>query len=169
MRKELTQKIIEAGIVPVHAVKQLKAWRQLPEDISEEEQRQVTQQQLMEFVRDIGELLEEQGELPELRETMFDIDRRFDERAQACMVVVAMPVQNIVINTSVLIDEADCSIFKADRYGEICARTGNQVFLKGGEVVEVMEAAPLYKGGDVAFYRCRVQEVPDHAKMPELR
>jgi hypothetical protein len=169
MSKELTQKIIEAGIVPTHAIKQLKAWKQLPEDTPEEEKQRVTQQQLMEFVRDIGSLLEERGELPELRETMFDIDSRFNELGQDCVVVVDMPVQNLVINTRVLIDKAACLIFKQDMYGEICARVANQVALKDGKVYEIIGVNMLYREEEIAYYRCSTQGVPDHAKMPELR
>lgn len=169
MSNELTRKIIEAGIVPAHAVKQLKAWRQLPEDTPEEEQQEATQQQLMEFVQEIGDLLEEDSEVPELRETMPEIDALFDIKSRDCVVAVNMTPQTMTINIRAMTDRLDCLIFKADRYGELAARVGNQASIGDGKVYEIIEISPLYHGKDVSFYRCRVQEVPDYAQMREMR
>lgn len=169
MSNELTRKIIEAGIVPAHAVKQLKAWKQLPADMPEEAKQEVTQQQLMEFVGEIGALLEEDTEVPELRETMPGIDYLFEVNSRDCTVVVALPHQSMVINIPAMIDRLDCLIFKADRYGELAARIGNQTTLGDGKVQEITEIAPLYHDKDVSFYRCRVQEVPEYAQVSELR
>jgi hypothetical protein len=169
MSNELTRKIIEAGIVPAHAVKQLKAWRQLPADMPEEEKQEATQQQLMEFVGEIGELLEESTEVPELRETIPGIDALFEVQSKDCTVVVNMAPQSMTLNIRAMTDRLDCLIFKADRYGEMAARIGNQASLGDGKVYEITEIAPLYHGKEVSFYRCRVQEVPDYAQMSEMR
>lgn len=173
MSKELTQKVIEAGIVPTQAVKQLKAWRQLPEDTLEGEREQVTQQELLGFVKDIEGLLEDSGELPELRETMPGLGARFASSSQDCVAAIIMPSQSMTINTRVLVDKLSPSskflIFKADVYTIAVTGIGNQVALGDGGVCEICEVTPLYSGEDVAFYRCCVQEVPEHAQMPELR
>lgn len=173
MSRELTQKVIEAGIIPAQAVKQLKAWRQLPEDTREEECQQVTQAELMGFVRDIEALLEEDGELPELRETMFDLGARFANSSQDCTAAVRTPNQSMTINTQVLVDKLSGSsqflIFIADKFAPVITGVGNQIALRDGKVYEICEVTPLYNGEDVAFYRCHVQEVPEHAQMSELR
>ncbi len=174
MSKELMQKIVEAGIVPEQAVKQLKVWKQLPDDISDEERPNATQQQLVEYVQAIAGLLESDGELPELRETQPGLEAVFEAKKQDCIVVVVM-AQAMTASIQVLAarhatDILSCIVFKADQYGALAARTGNQVSLDGGVVVyEITEATPLYRGEEVAFYRCGVQEVPNHAQMPELR
>lgn len=173
MSKELTQKVIEAGIVPAQAVKQLKAWRQLPADAPEEEQERMTQQELMGFVADIAGLLEEGNELPELRETVPGLDARFANSSQDCVVAVLMSPQNMTISTQVLVDKRSSSawflIFRADRCTLAVARVGNQIALGDDGVCEICEVTPLYSGEDMAFYMCRVQGVPEHAQMSELR
>lgn len=169
MSKELTQKIIEAGIVPEQAVKQLKAWKQLSDDVPEAEQERVTQELVMDFVGRIAELLEEDGELPELRETMPGLGARFDNKSEDCMVVLDLPVQKMSFNTRVLVDGPDFLVFKADKWGDLAANVGGQIALRGGKVCDVYEATPLYTGTVVAFYRCKVVEVPRYAQMPELR
>lgn len=169
MSKELTRKVIEAGIVPAHAVKQLKAWRCLPDDMPEEEKQEATQQQLMEFVAEIGDLLEEDSEVPELRETMPEIDTLFDVKSRDCTVVVNMTPQCLTLNIRAMTDRLNCLIFRADRYGEMAARVGNQAAIGDGRVFEIIEISPLYHDKEISFYRCRVQEVPDYAQMPEMR
>ena len=175
MSKALMQKVIEAGIVPVHAVKQMKAWRQLSDDVPEIEQRQVTQQQLLDFVQDIENLLDAGGELPELRETIPGIEAAFKSKRQPCVVIVSVGRQTVSISSEALVEGAkqgspSCLIFRADiEGGERVARVGNQVWLGGVDVFEVTETTPLYRGETVSFYRCKVQGVPEHAQMSELR
>lgn len=174
MRKELVQKIVESGIVPIHAVKQLKSWKQLSPDITEDEQYRVTHQGLLDFVHDIESLLESDGELPELRETVPGIESAFSSKSQACTVVVNTAHQTLAINTRALAeglapDMPSYYIFKADGYGEAVSRPGNQIWSGGDRVYEVTESTPLYCGEEVSFYRCAVQEVPRYAQVPELR
>lgn len=174
MRKELVQKIVESGIVPTHAVKQLKSWRQLSPDITEDEQYRITHQGLLDFVQDIESLLESDGEMPELRETVPGIEAAFGNKSQACTVVVNTVRQTLAINTRALVEGVapetpSCFIFKADGYGEAVSRPGNQVWSGGDGVYEITESTPLYCGEDVSFYRCTVQEVPRYAQVPELR
>jgi hypothetical protein len=168
MSKELTRKIIEAGIVPEQAVKQLKAWRQLPEDTPEEEQQQITQDLVMDFVKRIAELIDADGELPELRETMPGLDARFESKSEPCVVVLDMPVQKLSFNTQVLVDGPNFLIFRADKWGDLAANVGGQVALNDGKVHNVCETTPLYIGERVVFYRCRTVEVPKYAQMSEL-
>ncbi len=174
MSKELMQKIVEAGIVPTEAVKQLKIWKQVPDDISDEEQPNPTQQQLIDYVQSIAGLLESDGELPELRETQPGLEAVFEAKKQDCLVVAALDLQTMSLSTQVLVarhatDILSCIVFRADQHGALVARTGNQVSLDGSLVYEITEATPLYRGEEVAFYRCSVQEVPRHAQMPALR
>jgi hypothetical protein len=168
MGRELTQKIIEAGIVPEQAVKQLKAWRQLPEDTPEEEQQQITQDLVMDFVERIAELIDAEGELPELRETMPGLEARFESKSEECMIVLDLPVQRMCFNTRVLVDGPNFLIFRADKWGDLAANVTGQVALRDGKVHDVCESTPLYEGEKVVFYRCKTQEVPKYAQMREL-
>jgi hypothetical protein len=173
MSKELMQKIIEAGIVPAQAVEQLKAWKQVSDDLPDGALQNLTPQQFTGLVRGIEDLLENADELPELRETQPGLEARFEDKKQDCVVVVAGSATT-TLNIPALADKhatsiLSCVVFRADQYGWLAARVGNQLSLGDGNVYETTEATPLYQGEDVVFYRCDVQEVPDHAQMPELR
>lgn len=172
MGKELMQKIIEAGIVPTQAVEQLKAWKQLPDEVTARPRQNMTDKQFTGLVQEIEDLLENAGELPELRETQPGLEAVFEAKKQDCTVVVT-GAASTTLNIPVLVEKHAaglfCAIFEAARYGWLAARVGNQLSLGDGNAYEVTEATPLYRGEDVAFYRCNVQEVPDHAQMPELR
>lgn len=172
MSKALLQKVIEAGLVPEQAVKQLKGWKQLPDDMPEGEAIPLTTQEATGLAQEIGGLLENAGELPELRETQPGLEAAFDAKKQDC--IVSVVGAGTTLNLPVLVEELatglpSCVIFSAARYGWLAARVGNQLSLGDGTVYEVTEATPLYRGEDVAFCRCSVQEVPDHAQVPELR
>lgn len=168
MGKELIRKAIAAGIVPTHAVQQLKAWKQLSEDFTDEEWEQLSKSGLLESVQDIESILEEHGELPEIRETVPGMDALFAAKSRDCIVILNVARQTLSMGLPAL-KERDCIVFKADGYGETASRVGNQLSLDGDKVFEVTETTPLYRGEDVSFYRCKVQEVPEHAQVSELR
>lgn len=170
MSKELTQKLVEAGIVPTQAVRQLKTWRQLSEEVQEVPD---VLEPVDSVVGDIRSLLEKEGELPELRETVPGLDGVFADKKQLCAVACGAARQTAVLNLPTLVgavvDEVPESVvFQADTYGAAAARVGNQIACSG-KVFEITETAPLYRGEAVSFYRCRVQEVPENAQMPVLR
>lgn len=169
MSSELTRKVIEAGIVPAQAVKQLKAWRMLPEDLPEEAKAAATEQELLGFVEEIGTLLEKDQELPEMRETMMDLPRQFLSAKQATVVVYIGSAggQRVTIDVAYVEDTMGRYIFaNTPPQGEVIARVGNQIRVGGG-VFEITEVEPLYHGEtrDPAYYRCAVQGVPPHAEM----
>lgn len=169
MSDELTRKVIEAGIIPSQAVKQLKAWRMIPDDAPEEEKAAVTEEQLLGFVKEIEDLLEEGQEMPEMRETMLDLPRQFLSAKIAQVVVRMEGRQNLNLDVQYVEDAMGRYILEnAPKYGELAARVGNQVrFKEDGGVFEITEVEPLYHGEtrEPGYYRCAVQGVPPHAQM----
>ena len=170
MSKELTQKLVEAGVVPTQAVRQLKTWRQLSEEVPEVSG---IQGPVDSVVGDIKSLLEREGEMPELRETVPGLDGVFADKKQDCAVALNAARQTVVLNLPALVgtvvdDVPESIVFQADTYGTAAARAGNQLVCSG-KVFEITETTPLYRGETVSFYRCRVQEVPENAQMPMLR
>ena len=166
MSDELTRKVIEAGIIPAQAVKQLKAWRMLPDDMPEEEKAAATEQELLGFVAEIGDLLEKDQEMPELRETMLDIPRMF-QVAHVATVVYEQGGQRLSVSVRYVEDSMGRYIFEnVPPYGEVAARVGNQ-FKAKDTVWEITEVEPLYLGEtrEPRYYRCAVQGVPRHAQM----
>ena len=170
MSDELTRKVIEAGIIPAQAVKQLKAWRMIPDDAPEEEKAATTEEQLLGFVREIDDLLERDQELPEMRETMLDLPRQFLVGANRATVVIqtgSSAGQRLIIDVPYIKDAMGRYIFSNNPpQGEAVARVGNQ-FKIGDNVFEIIEVEALYHGEtrEPRFYRCAVQGVPPHAQM----
>lgn len=170
MSKELTQKLVEAGVVPTQAVRQLKTWRQLSDDVPESSE---VRRQMDSVVGDIRSLLEQEGEMPELRETVPGLDSVFADKKQDCAVALNAARQTVVLKLPVLVGTVvdavpESIVFQADTYGTAAARVGNQIVCSG-KVFEITETTPLYRGEAVSFYRCRVQEVPENAQVPMLR
>jgi hypothetical protein len=162
---ELTKKVIAAGIVPRQSVELLKKWKLIDPSIpTQGPLEEATQQQLLDFVEEIGELLEGEQELPEMRETMPEVKALFDMQARDCRVVCR---DGLTIVVKVLEDAHGSLIFANDhRHSEKIARVGNQVHRLG--VVEIVEVMALYFDKNITHWRCRVQGVPEHAQMRNL-
>jgi hypothetical protein len=74
---KLSQKIIEAGLVPKHTLQLMKMWGMVPDDAEETDlpkNGEGLQEMAEELVADIAELVAAEKDLPELRETKIDAD-----------------------------------------------------------------------------------------------
>jgi hypothetical protein len=171
MSDELTRKVIEAGIIPAQAVKQMKAWKMLPDDMPEEEKAAATEEELLGFVKEIDELLEKSEEMPEMRETMLDAHVQFAKgEAKHIRILSDMGGQQMTVELRYVTDSMGRYIIEnVVPYAETVARVGSQ-FRIGEGVFEITEVEALYHGEtrEPRFYRCAVQGVPPHAQMRDL-
>lgn len=89
---KLTEKLLETGVIPEQAVKLLKLWNstfaELPDDIKQAK----TQEELMQLVDEMAEIIENEEEVPELRETEFDLE---DTRKDARHVTIEVDVGDV--------------------------------------------------------------------------
>jgi len=163
MSKELSRKVIEAGLVPQQAVRLLKMWGCVDHDMPEAELQEQTQQQLLAFVEEIGELLELEGEIPEIKETDLDLLNLW-EAAQPRQVKYDFSGQLLTVTLPSVRDRAGGFVFKRghDQVGAV-VRPGGQITSEGGKVFEIVQVEPRYIKDDAAFLVCQVQEVPSDA------
>jgi hypothetical protein len=74
---KLTEKLLATGVIPDQTVKLLKLWnstfQELPDDIKQAK----TQDELLRLVDEMAEIIEQEEEVPELRETEFDLGATF--------------------------------------------------------------------------------------------
>lgn len=166
MTKELMKKVIESGIVPAQAVKLMKRWQLLDEDMPESARQAATEEQLMELVTDVASLLEDTEELPEIRETMLDVtDSVFQQQAWQC-VVSAMedgwPRKSVSLYT--MTDAHGCYFFPAGMaaVAGVC-RVGDVIWDRDA-VFYISEVMQIYVGEGVRFLRCRVSGVDPGTK-----
>lgn len=171
MGKELLQKAIEAGIVPVQSVKLLKMWRSLPEDLPEAVQVERTQQQLIELVEELGGLMESEQEIPEMRETELDLEGAW-EKARTVQLVYRLGVQNLTVRLPAARTLTGGFFFRhLNQNMEIMVRVGGQITTQEDEVFEITQVSPRYVEDALRYLVCDVQEVPSHAvvrSVPEI-
>jgi len=165
MNKELLAKVIEAGIVPAQAVKLMKRWQALPEDLPEEALKEQTEEQLLELVQEISELLEETAELPEMKETMPDVARQFESMSRELTFrVIKRDRRNyITVEVQVLTDSMGCLILSQDTWEEKAAAVMGNLVLMDDTWHQIIEVAPLYVEEEPRFMRCAIREVPNAA------
>jgi hypothetical protein len=164
MSKELQRKVIEAGIVPTQAVRLLQMWRSLPEDLPVEEQEEKTQQQLLELVNDIGDLLEQDEEIPEMRETDFELDTVWDQSARTVQLVYRMGLQNLDVRHPAARTRQGGFFFRYLHPNmEVVLRPGTQIHTQEKETFEITQVSPRYVEDQLRYLVCEVQEVPEHA------
>jgi len=160
MSKKLTQKVIEAGIIPAHAVKLLKHWRCVDEDLPDGA-AEVTQQQLLEFVDEIAELLEVESEIPEIRETDLTLRKQLEHSDKRC---TAENIPDDVFSCPAVMDAAGYLVISwvhSDRIYVGC-------FVHyDGKCYRIQEISLVYSGEEPEFLRMVVEEVED-AEVPRL-
>lgn len=161
MRK-LTDKVIEAGIIPENAVKLMKMWgihEDLPDFV---EKKDRTYEQLLQMIEEVGALLEEKSEVPEIKETDLDIEKLFKDGAEMLPVSVFVGGRYVDIYMMVAKDRAGRFIFSrtyTKRAGDI-AVAGTRI-KKDEKVYEVFEVETRYKADEPMFDVCTVKEVPN--------
>lgn len=160
MRK-LTDKVVEAGIIPENALKLMKMWgvqEDLPDFL---EKKDHTYAQLLRMVEEIGELLEEKSEVPELKETDLDLERIFKADAEMAMVSVFIGSSYVDIYMLVAQDRAGRFIFSREHTKQDnIAVPGNKIKLDN-VVYEIFEVETRYKADEPTFDVCTCKEVPN--------
>lgn len=171
MGKELLQKAIEAGIVPAQSVKLMQMWRSLPDDLPEADRVERTQQQVLELVGELEELLEQDQEIPELRETELDLDVAW-EKAQTVQLTYRMRQQHLVVRLPAGRTRQSGFFFRyVHQNQEVMIRPGGQIRDRNNEVFEITQVSPRYVEDALRYLVCDVQEVPSHAvvrSVPEV-
>jgi hypothetical protein len=171
MGKELQRKVIEAGIIPPQSVKLLKMWQSLPDDLPTEEREHKTQQQLLELVDQIGELLDVQGEIPELKETEFELEMIWQRSARTVKLVYRMGAQHLDCRLPAARTRQGAFSFRHQTDVELILRPGTQITTREQEVFEITQVEVRYVEDAANYLVCSVQEVPDHAvvrSVPEV-
>jgi len=96
MGEKLQDKLLESGIIPENAVRQMEQWQQVPEGSAEK---------IGEFdpakVQDLKEDLELQG-LPTLRETVLDVDKIMERGRPVGLSHSGLVVNGVVAGVDVL-------------------------------------------------------------------
>ena len=169
MSRRLTEKVIEAGIVPRQSVELLKMLRLIdPSTASGYGIEEQTRKQLLDFVDQISELLEEETEMPEMKETMPQVTELFRTTGRRC--IVLCEINGKVEDLEVLAVEdasGDLHIKNSPGWVELFMRPGSQLQY-GDRMIEIVEVSPGYFGDKINHYRCKVQGVPQHAQMRRL-
>ena len=166
--KELTKKVIEAGLVPKHALQMMEKWKMLdPSEQyaapSKEDLENRTQEQLTSFTEEIAELLEDSG-LPECRETDMTLTQLFQKGAEQTTVRYKSGPQCLSVEGLVSVKTRDgrrvLRRSGAERYVELAARPGNQLLI-GNKRYEIRNVEVRYVGDVAEFYSCAVREMDD--------
>jgi len=163
--KPLTKKVVEAGLVPRHTLELMKHWQLVPDGAREADVSDADQEKMLEFVRDIAVLLEDEQDIPEIKETVLDADVVFED---AVMTIAYADTRPERTRYDVQVARDRLGNFLIPYVGqptEIVARPGTRIWWKDGAEFEVVEVLPSYEEDKLTWYVCRVQEVPDHAKM----
>ena len=165
MRK-LSEKIVEAGLVPKHALQLMERWRLL-DPAGVQAQEDATQEQLLSFVKEIDALLEDGTEMPEICETDLDLARQFRESAQPVVVVAEGSGQDFRLTglTAVVGRDGRITLRRVDRWAEYAARPGSKILLEG-KTFEVQSVEVRYINEVPEFYSCNVREI--HAEVRAL-
>jgi hypothetical protein len=174
MSKRLRQLVIDAGIVPAQAVRLMKMWKLLEEDESQWDsaKQERTENELLDFVSEISRLLEDERELPEMKETALDVDDVLFKNDAFRVIVTGQ--DGYMQSAQALLQKDGCFIFERAGIDPFMTQVGNQIHhVVAGEVeettVEIIQVMPLYVGEAHKYTRCRVQEVPKHAAVPVLQ
>lgn len=167
MKEQLVKKIIEAGLVPKHALEMMRRWRLVDPDLdvrvpTKDELEMRTREQLTAFAEEIGALLEAKTDMPELMETDLQLEQLFREQSQPASVTLEMGPQRVHIDGLVSVQTRDGRIVLrrtgAEKYIEHLARPGSKITLKG-EDYEVMDVEVRYVRETPEFYSCGVRKL----------
>lgn len=161
MRK-LTDKVVEAGIIPENALKLMKMWgvhEELPDFVHKKD---MTYEQLLRMVEEIAALLEEKSEVPEIKETDLDLERVF--KADAEMLPISVFIGDRYVDIYMLVAQDRVGRFIFDR--TYTKRAGNVAapgtrIKKENVVYEIFEVETRYKADEPTFDVCTVKEVPN--------
>jgi len=161
--KELTKKVVEAGLVDQSTLKLMKMWGMVDEELDGTKVAQ-TKEELQALVDDIANLLEEDGEVPELRETDLELEEVMKEPVEATVDTR----DGTTYQAYVGLDRIGRVIFKRAAGPvapeDMCAKPGVLVHVHG-RALEIMAAEPRYSGDELKYYVCEVRD----AALPAVR
>ena len=159
MSKELTRKIIEAGIVPPQAVKLMKLWGNLDDDLPESGKQEQTENELLTFVGEIGRLLAEDQEIPEVKESIQGLAAMFSAAPLTCKLwkgrqAEGEPAKSV--EATMVKDRLGHFIVRRDNAGvEALLLRGNLVEVDEG-TYEIYEICPIYEEDEPKYFMCTV-------------
>ena len=85
--KKLTELVIDAGLVPAHTLALMKHWKLVPEEATETELTEEDKKAVWEIVHKLAELLNDDQNMPDVREASLDILQLFDGHHEAVMML----------------------------------------------------------------------------------
>lgn len=163
MRK-LTDKVVEAGIIPDNALRLMKMWgihEELPDFV---EKKDRTYEQLLKMVEEISELLEAKSEVPELKETDLDLELLFKSKAEMLPVKVFTGERYVDIHMLVAQNRAGQFVFSRLLTDPVTIAAPGNKLQKDDVWYEIFEVETRYRADEPTFDVCTVKEVP-HAKV----
>jgi hypothetical protein len=95
---KLTEKLLEAGVIPEQTVKLLKLWNSTFEELPDEIKQVKTQEELLAIVDEMARIIEAEEEVPELRETELDLENTKKDLHEVSIEVNAGGLQTLHIN-----------------------------------------------------------------------
>lgn len=169
--RELTKKVVQAGLVEKNTLELFRKWGMLDPDFDAEPLKDPTQEQLLELVDDIAELLEEEGEVPEIRESDMELEVLFEKQS---VPVLAYIGGDKYVRTRVVFNRTGHAVFRKsaaiDGIDEVdlAARPGMH-FVQDGESgsqysepakFEILSVEPRFRGKDPVYLVCDVLHHP---------
>lgn len=155
--KDLTKRVVEAGLVSESTAKLMEMWGMA--DMPTVEGK--TEGSLIELVQKIEALLEEDGEVPEMRETSLELDKLFETDRVSCHVDVDPP--GIRVRTEIVFDRTSRIVFRKSLAGgertdpiDLAARPG-QIVHEGGRKWEIFHVESRFRGTDPVYLVCEVK------------
>lgn len=171
--KKISQKIVEAGLVPRQTLSLMKYWGLVPDEATEADVSDTDKQRVQDVVDEIAGLLDEEKEIPELRETSLDLDTLF-KGSKSCEVVILLSDGNMLAAAYAVRDRLGNFIFqhgesdKPNWTAELVARPGNRINWDHHQF-EIVRVRVAYEEDWPKYYVCSVQEVPEHATLRFVR
>ena len=163
--KKLTQKVIEAGLVPRHTLELMKYWQLVPHDATEADMEDADMDKMFGIVEELAQLLEEDQEIPEIKETRLDIGNSFEARKGRAVLYADTTPSRSRLDLEISRDRLGNFIIpNVDRAIELYARPGTRIVWLESEY-DVTEVLPNYEDTSLTYYVCHVQEVPEHARI----
>lgn len=157
---DLSKKAIEAGIIPQQAIKLLKLWQSLPDDMPESEKASLTEAELLTHLREMEALLDNERVLPELRETDLSLSMMFMENRKLCNVQVTTRLSFSVY--AAYIAKYSSIVFALSDLngmdGSTVTATGNVVYMDGKSYL-VEDVESRYLGERLEYLVCKVRSM----------
>lgn len=161
--KELTKKVVEAGLVPRQSLQLLEMWKCIPHsdgtEILDHVVGEKTQEQLLEFVEQIAELLEDEQNMVEMRETELDLRQVIVKNPRRIRVYPKVSSSEFGSYEMVVgKDRSGRLVFPVGgdgRMQESACRRGSELDLDGARYM-ITHVEPRYEGEKLSYYLCNI-------------